>query len=32
LNATALSTNPWLQQTMGWNDYNGAAGSFDYKQ
>ena len=32
LNAAALSTNPWLQQTMGWNDYSGAPGTFDYKQ
>lgn len=32
LNSTALSTNPWLQQTIGWNDYSGAAGTFDYRQ
>ena len=27
-----LSINPWLKQTIGWNDYNGAPGTFDYKQ
>lgn len=32
LNATALSTNPWLTQTIGWNDYNGVPGTYDYKQ
>jgi hypothetical protein len=32
LNSTALSTNPWLLQTKGWNDYSGAPGTFDYKQ
>jgi hypothetical protein len=32
LNSTALSTDPWLLQTKGWNDYNGAAGTFDYRQ
>lgn len=32
LNATALSLNPWLAQTIGWNDYNGAPGTFNYKQ
>jgi len=32
LNSTVLSTNPWLQQTIGWNDYSGASGTFDYRQ
>jgi hypothetical protein len=32
LNTAALSTNPWLLQTIGWNDYNGAPGTFNYKQ
>jgi starch-binding outer membrane protein, SusD/RagB family len=29
LNSTALSINPWLQQSTGWMDYSGAAGSFN---
>jgi SusD family. len=32
LNANALSVNPWLEQTIGWNDYNGAPGTFNYRQ
>ncbi|MBZ4188063.1 RagB/SusD family nutrient uptake outer membrane protein [Niabella beijingensis] len=32
LNSTALSLNPWLLQTIGWNDYSGAPGTFNYKQ
>jgi len=32
LNAGLLSNNPWLTQTIGWQDYNGAMGTFDYKQ
>ncbi len=32
LNTTALSLNPWLQQTIGWNDYSNAPGTYDYKQ
>jgi hypothetical protein len=32
LNHTVLSNNPWLQQTIGWNDYSGGAGTFNYKQ
>ncbi|WP_018630885.1 RagB/SusD family nutrient uptake outer membrane protein [Niabella aurantiaca] len=32
LNNTALSLNPWLQQTIGWNDYSGAPGTFNYRQ
>ena len=27
-----LSNNPWLPQTKGWMDYNGAPGTFDYRQ
>lgn len=29
LSATVLSYNPWIQQTMGWLDYSGGAGTFD---
>jgi len=32
LTATILSNNSWLTQTVGWKDYNGAEGTFDYKQ
>jgi starch-binding outer membrane protein, SusD/RagB family len=32
LNAAALSANPWLLQTIGWNDYSGAPGTFNYRQ
>ncbi len=32
LNATALSINPWLMQTIGWNDYSGTPGTFNYRQ
>ncbi|MBS1653439.1 MAG: RagB/SusD family nutrient uptake outer membrane protein [Bacteroidetes bacterium] len=32
LSSTVLSLNPWLPQTIGWNDYSGASGTFDYKQ
>jgi starch-binding outer membrane protein, SusD/RagB family len=31
-NSSLLSSNPWLPQTIGWQDYNGAMGTFDYKQ
>jgi starch-binding outer membrane protein, SusD/RagB family len=27
-----LANNPWLMQTKGWQDYNGAMGTFDYQQ
>lgn len=27
-----LSLNPWIKQTIGWNDYSGGAGTFDYRQ
>ncbi|WP_346238625.1 RagB/SusD family nutrient uptake outer membrane protein [Niabella insulamsoli] len=32
LNSAALSLNPWLLQTIGWNDYSGSPGTFDYRQ
>jgi hypothetical protein len=32
LTATILSNNPWLQQTIGWQDYSGGMGTFDYKK
>lgn len=32
LNASVLSLNPWLMQTIGWNDYSGAAGTYNYRQ
>jgi starch-binding outer membrane protein, SusD/RagB family len=32
LTSTILSNNPWLSQTVGWQDYNGTMGAFDYKQ
>lgn len=32
LSATVLSYNPWLQQNIGWQDYNGAAGTFNAVQ
>lgn len=28
---TILSNNPWLPQTIGWKDYSGGEGTFDYK-
>ena len=31
LNSTVLSLNPWLLQTVGWNDYSGAPGTFNFK-
>ncbi|SDZ93199.1 Starch-binding associating with outer membrane [Arachidicoccus rhizosphaerae] len=31
LPASVLSTNSWLEQNQGWNDYSGATGSFDYQ-
>lgn len=27
-----LGNNPWLQQTIGWLDYSGIQGTFDYQQ
>jgi starch-binding outer membrane protein, SusD/RagB family len=32
LQPVVLSNNAWLPQTVGWQDYNGAMGTFDYKQ
>ncbi|OQP59817.1 RagB/SusD family nutrient uptake outer membrane protein [Niastella populi] len=32
LHSSLLSNNPWMVQTIGWQDYNGAMGTFDYKQ
>lgn len=32
LSSTVLSLNPWLLQTIGWKDYSGAMGTFDYRQ
>ncbi|KOP38387.1 RagB/SusD family nutrient uptake outer membrane protein [Flavobacterium sp. WLB] len=32
LNTTALSSNPWLIQTIGWNDNFGGAGTFNYQE
>lgn len=32
LTSTVLSLNPWLKQTIGWNDYNGVPGTYDYRQ
>jgi hypothetical protein len=32
LNSALLSNNPWMQQTIGWQDFNGGMGTFDYRQ
>lgn len=32
LNQSALVNNPWLTQTIGWKDGNGAAGSYNYQE
>lgn len=32
LSGTVLSFNPWLKQTVGWMDYNGAPGDFNSAQ
>lgn len=32
LAASPLSSNPWLTQNIGWLDYSGGAGTFDYQQ
>jgi hypothetical protein len=32
LQSSILSNNPWLEQTIGWQDYNGGMGTFDYKK
>ena len=31
LNSSVLSLNPWLLQTVGWNDYNGGLGTYNFK-
>jgi hypothetical protein len=31
-NRNILTTNPWLLQTIGWNDANGASGTFNYQE
>lgn len=32
LTTTVLAANPWLQQTIGWNDASGVPGTFNYRQ
>ncbi|MNR56433.1 hypothetical protein D3C85_1770110 [compost metagenome] len=32
LNTTALTSNPWLLQTIGWNDNFGGPGTFNYQE
>jgi starch-binding outer membrane protein, SusD/RagB family len=32
LGTSALSSNPWLLQTVGWLGYSGETGTFDYQQ
>lgn len=32
LGTTVLSSNPWLTQNIGWLDYSGGQGTFDYQQ
>ncbi|MNR66648.1 hypothetical protein D3C85_1902480 [compost metagenome] len=32
LNTTALTANPWLLQTIGWNDNFGGLGTFNYQE
>lgn len=32
LNTTALTSNPWLLQTIGWNDNFGGQGTFNYQE
>lgn len=32
LNTTAFTSNPWLLQTLGWNDNLGSAGTFNYQE
>ena len=31
LNTTVLTQNPWLLQTVGWNDASGSQGTFNYQ-
>lgn len=32
LNTTALTSNPWLLQTIGWNDNFGGLGTYNYQE
>ncbi|WP_437919066.1 RagB/SusD family nutrient uptake outer membrane protein [Sphingobacterium sp. LRF_L2] len=32
LSSTVLGNNSWLEQTKGWLDYSGGAGTYDYQQ
>ena len=32
LNTTALTSNPWLLQTVGWSDATGGAGTYNYQE
>ena len=32
LNTTALTSNPWLVQTIGWTDATGGPGTFNYQE
>ena len=32
LSSSVLSNNTWLEQTIGWQDYSGIPGTFDYHQ
>jgi len=32
LNTTALTSNPWLLQTIGWSDATGGAGTYNYQE
>lgn len=32
LNTTALTSNPWLLQTIGWTDATGGPGTFNYQE
>lgn len=32
LNLTVLANNPWLKQTVGWNDAANSAGTFNYQE
>ena len=32
LNLSVLQANPWLEQTIGWNDASGNSGTFNYQE
>ena len=32
LSQAVLAQNPWLKQTVGWKDANGASGTYDYQE